>query len=118
MQNTLIVALCAAQAFAIKQSSTTYQTDAGQTATTYDWGMENLADVQAEIENWYEDTAKPYLSSHKQEVFDAALASIEQEKGALLATCDEGTACREKVWATADGKVKTEWDQVIKTFSK
>lgn len=74
--------------------------------------------MQDEITNWYDSVAKPYLVSHKQTVFDAALASIEEEKGSLLDTCDEGTKCREDGWTIADGKVKTEWDSLIKTFSK
>ena len=53
----------------------------GQTKTQVDYALENLDKVVQEIETWYQTTGVPTIESHKKQVFEAALAEVEQRKG-------------------------------------
>jgi hypothetical protein len=67
---------------AIKQGVKTQEDGyMGQTKTQVDYALENLDNVVQEIETWYQTTGVPTIESHKKQVFEAALAEVEQRKG-------------------------------------
>jgi len=51
-------------------------------------------------------------------VYKAALAEMERENGALLETCDEGTACREKYIGELKIKIHEIWKKTLTNFKE
>jgi len=78
----------------------------------------DLDTIQADIEKWYSNTASPFIGDHKDMVYKAALAEMEAEHGALLETCDEGTACRETYIAELKNKVTEIWKKTLTNFKE
>ena len=103
----------------VNQDNYTTETRAGnmgQTLTTESFTLDNLDAVQDEIEGWYGAVAKPYITSHREQVYKAALAEAEAEFGKLLETCDEGTKCREEVEKTMKQNILEIWQRVLTDF--
>jgi len=97
---SLILAALIGASHAIKQTTVAQREgNMGQTLTTEGFMIESLDDVQTEIEEWYTNTTKPFIKEHRNLVYKAAFAEMEEKHGALLETCDEGTACREAIIA-------------------
>jgi len=118
----LVTAALIGYASAIKMNTSQTSVDTregnmGQTLTAEKFTIDNLDSVQDEITNWYDVTAKPFISKHREMVYTAALAEAEAEFGQLLETCDEGTKCREDVEKTMKEKITTIWQQVLKDFN-
>jgi len=118
--------ICAvfATANAVKQGlshqgvSTTEEGYMGETETTTLYNAVDLDSIQVEIEGWYSSVAAPFIGDHKDMVYKAALAEMEREHGALLETCDEGTACREKLITELRAKVKEIWKITLQNFKE
>ena len=55
------------------------------------WYGDSLDDVAM---NWYDKTAMPLFTIHKEEVWGAAAAAAEAKYGPLLMTCAAGKQCR------------------------
>jgi hypothetical protein len=51
-------------------------------------------------------------------VYKAALAEMEAEHGALLETCDEGTACRERYIGELREKIEIIWKRTLTNFKE
>jgi len=75
------------------------QTDAnmGETLTAVTYEVESLTDIRTSVDDWWSTKAKPFIVDHRDLVYEAAIAEAEEKYGALLETCDEGTACRETI---------------------
>jgi len=84
-----------------------------QTKTSFSYEVENLDDIQSEITKWYEITGNPYIIKHRDQVYEAAWAEAEEKYGDLLETCDEGTACREKIVGEIRESMTETWKAVI-----
>lgn len=83
-----------------------------------DYSVSNYDELNAEIANWYETIAKPFIQDHRDDVANAALHKIQSERGQLLATCAEGTRCREENRLIYEEIIKEEWRTLMKTFRK
>jgi hypothetical protein len=123
MKFSAIMAASLATANAVTQSM--QQIGAGATTETEGHMQETVTNVsyqvdldsiQAEIEAWYSDVASPFIGDHKDMVYKAALAEMEKKHGALLETCDEGTACRERYIAELKEKVTEIWKLTLQNF--
>lgn len=126
MKFAAIIAATLATANAVKQNytmnnmgdATTSEGNMQETVTDITYQIVDLDQVQSEIERWYSDTASPFISDHKDMVYKAALAEMEAEHGALLETCDEGTACRERYMAELREKISSIWKQTLTNFKQ
>jgi len=94
-------------------SSAETRNNMGQTKTSFGYEVENLDDIQYEIKQWYEITGNPFIVKHRDQVYEAAWAEAEEKYGDLLETCDEGTACREKIVAEIRASMTETWKAVI-----
>jgi len=105
---------------ALETQGTTTESDSymGETKTAISYKEVNLDQIQVEIEAWYSDTASPFIADHKNLVYRAALAEMEAEHGALLETCDEGTACRERYIGELREKVTEIWKRTLTNFKE
>jgi Zn-dependent M32 family carboxypeptidase len=81
--------------------------------TFQDYSIESLDEVQAEITTWYGDVASPFIKAHRDQVYQAAIAEAEEKYGALLETCDEGTACRDTIMNDLKTNMIAIWKKVI-----
>lgn len=63
----------------------------GGIKTTYDYSITTQEQADAHLDSWYASVAKPFLNEYREQVYAAALAEAEAERGVLLATCDAGT---------------------------
>jgi len=90
----------------------------GQTLTTYGYMIDNLDDAQEKAENWYTTTTKPFIKDHREMVMKAALGEAEEKYGALLETCDLGSACRETIMTELKATIEKIWERVFTTFEK
>ena len=90
----------------------------GETKTDVTYADVDLDGIQANIEAWYSDTASPFIADHKNMVYQAALAEMEAEHGALLETCDEGTACRERYITELREKITEIWKRTLTSFKE
>jgi len=89
-----------------------------ETVTDYTYAAVHLDQIQAEIETWFSTAASPFIAEHKDMVYHAALAEMEAEHGALLETCDEGTACRERYIAELREKINFIWKRTLTNFKE
>jgi len=90
----------------------------GETKTDITYAAVDLDQIQLDIEAWYSDTASPFIADHKNMVYKAALAEKEAEHGALLETCDEGTACRERYIKELREKITEIWKRTLTNFKE
>ena len=105
---------------ALERQGTKTESDAymGETKTDVTYAAVDLDGIQATIEAWYSDTASPFIADHKNMVYQAALAEMEAEHGALLETCDEGTACRERYITELREKITEIWKRTLTNFKE
>jgi hypothetical protein len=54
------------------------------------------------------------LESKRDLVYQLAYAEVEAERGELLQTCDEGTACRNEILKLLKEKLNEQWLKVIR----
>jgi len=118
----LVTAALIGYASAIKMNTAQTSVDTrdgnmGQTLTAEKFTLDNLDSVQDSINGWYDVTAKPFITKHREQVYSAALAEAEKDYGALLETCDEGTKCREDVEKAMRKKIINIWSQVLRDFN-
>ena len=118
----LVTAALIGYASAIKMNTAQTSVDTrdgnmNQTLTAEKFALDNLDSVQDEIEGWYDVTAKPFITKHREMVYGAALAEAEVKYGELLETCDEGTKCREDVELDMRGRIVDIWKQVLREFT-
>jgi hypothetical protein len=124
MKFATIIAATLATANAVKQttmqmgSKTESDGFMQETVTDVTYAAVDLDQIQADIEAWYSNTASPFIADHKNMVYKAALAEMEAEHGALLETCDEGTACRERYIAELREKISLIWKQTLTNFKQ
>ena len=102
----------------VKQTYTQREGNMEETMTNRTFLIDNLDDVQNSIGQWYDAKAKPFIQEHRQLVWRAALAEVEEEKGTLLETCDEGTKCRDLILEENKVKIERIWQIVLDNFNK
>merc|ERR1719454_83918 len=81
-----------------------------------DWAVENIAEVNTAIENWFANTARPAMHGFADLVEQAAWHTEQAEHGELLDTCAEGTACRDEVEKRITTQVNDKWDKLMDSF--
>jgi len=118
---TSAVIVAVSQAIKVRDNSspwtlTSTSGDMGQVKTDHDVNDMDLDAVKAELAGWYDDKAVSFISAHKQKVYRAALAEMEDLHGPLLETCDEGTLCREEYLKELREKVQKIWTTTIAEF--
>jgi len=111
-KNVIICALAGA-ASAISQTYTQTDANMGETSTGVTYAVEDLDAITAEIEEFWGEKLRPFIKEHRNQVYAAAIAEAEAKHGALLETCDEGTACREKIMKELKEVIKQHWQDKI-----
>ena len=96
---------------ALNVMGTTSQTDAnmGETLTGVSYEVDSLTDIQTSIDDWWSIKASPFIVDHRDLVYEAAVAEAEEKYGALLETCDEGTACRDTIMSELKDVIYEIW---------
>ena len=112
-----MVALLTAAVSAVTKHKTSAG-NAGQTETRFNYAVEDLDGLQDDVESWFKSVAKPFLNEHRNIVRELALAELQEERGQLLATCDEGTECRKENELKIKENINKEWSNVMKSFRK
>ena len=105
-------------AMIVEGDSTSRDGYMNQTWSNKSYEIETLDNVQAELIGWYDASAKPFLETHRNMVWKAALAQAEEKNGALLETCDEGTICREHIISEMKTDMIEIWKKVLKEFNE
>ena len=65
--------------------------------------------LRKQMDGWYESMAKPMLDEHHELVISYYRAYQDDHSDALLATCDEGTKCREKRNTEFRAEIEKAW---------
>lgn len=78
----------------------------------------SLDSFNTDLDQWIDSNAQPKLQDLFSHLYDAYWLQLEQERGALLETCDEGTQCRLLLEQDMKTRIQNQYLDALASFKK